>query len=124
MGTVDLPAAVWSACTSCEALGVAKKLPLVGLTEIAMRAGVQKPAVAMWRTRYADTEHPFPEEVADLHAGVVFWWPSVKTWLIATGRRWDAGWTLEQVNPQRLTRKFPKAHPTGGSDESSTRTVA
>lgn len=71
-----------------------RSLPLAGLTEIAMHAGVQKPVVAMWRTRYAD----FPEPVAELHTGAVWWWPTVQQWLIDTGREWDAGWTLEQVN--------------------------
>ena len=72
-----------------------EKMPLVGLTEIAQRAGVQKPVVAMWRTRHDD----FPEPVADLRTGPVWWWPDVESWLSWTGRRSDQNWTVEQVNP-------------------------
>lgn len=72
-------------------------LPLVGLTEIAMRAGVQKPVVATWRKRHS----AFPEPEAELHAGPVCLWPKVEQWLIATGRRTDANWTLDQVNRDR-----------------------
>lgn len=70
------------------------QMPLVGLTEIAQRAGVQKPAVAMWRTRHPD----FPRPVAELHAGAVWWWPQVRSWLRRTGRNWDESWTPQQVN--------------------------
>lgn len=71
-----------------------RPMPLVGLTEIAQRAGVQKPVVAMWRTRHAD----FPRPVAELHTGAVWWWPDVAAWLRRTGRETDANWTVEQVN--------------------------
>lgn len=71
------------------------KLILVGLTEIAMRAGVQKPVVAMWRTRHPD----FPAPLAELQTGPVWDWADVKAWLIETGRRTNARWTLEQVRP-------------------------
>lgn len=73
---------------------IAKIPELVGLTEIAQRAGVQKPVVAMWRVR----DQTFPESVADLRVGAIFWWPDVQVWLTRTGRRSDAGWTIEQVN--------------------------
>jgi hypothetical protein len=74
-------------------------LPLVGLTEIAQRAGVQKPVVAMWRSRHES----FPAPVAELRTGAVFWWPEVQVWLQATGRRWDADLTIDDVNrTQRL----------------------
>ena len=53
------------------------QLPLVGYFEISMRAGVKRPVVTMWRTRY-DT---FPRPVAELHNGPIFWWPQVKAWL-------------------------------------------
>jgi hypothetical protein len=79
------------------------RLPLVGLTEIAQRAGVQKPVVSMWRTRHKD----FPEVVSNLHAGPVWLWPEVEKWLRESGRRTDAGWTLEQVNPSRGQRPLP-----------------
>lgn len=77
-------------------------LPLVGLTEIAMNAGVQKPVVAAWRTRYDE----FPSPVAQLHTGSVLWWPHVEQWLIRTGRQTDAGWTLEQVRQNSNGRKL------------------
>lgn len=68
--------------------------PLVGLTEIAMAAGVQKPVVSMWRTRGLG----FPEAVVELAGGGVFFWPDVQEWLLDTGRKTDAGWTRDQVN--------------------------
>lgn len=59
------------------------RLPLVGLKEIAQRAGLKKTsAVANWRIRYDD----FPPTVADLGCGPVFWWPQVESWLRKTGR--------------------------------------
>jgi hypothetical protein len=73
---------------------MSNQLPLVGLTEIAQRAGVRKQAVAMWRTRHPD----FPRPVAELHTGAVWWWPHVRSWLRRTGRNWDERWTVEQVN--------------------------
>lgn len=79
------------------------KLPLVGLTEIAQRAGVQKSAVAMWRVRHES----FPDTVADLRGGPVFWWPDVKRWLKATNRRYDANLTVVDVN-RYDKRKFPQ----------------
>lgn len=69
-------------------------MPLVGLTEIAQRAGVQKAAVSMWRTRH----ETFPEPVADLHCGPVFWWPSVEQWLKATNRPHDRQLSVAEVN--------------------------
>lgn len=63
-----------------------KPLPLAGLIEIATRAGVRRPVVSMWRTRYQD----FPAPVSELAVGPVFWWPDVAAWLQATGRRYDA----------------------------------
>lgn len=75
------------------------KIPeLVGLTEIAMRAGVQKPVVSKWSVMYTD----FPETCADLRTGPVWWWPDVENWLRATGRETDADWSWEQVNAANL----------------------
>jgi hypothetical protein len=74
-----------------------EKLPLVGLTEIAQRAGVQKNAVSSWRTRHKD----FPAPVAELASGAVWLWPDVEEWLIATGRRHDANLTRAEVNRYR-----------------------
>lgn len=70
------------------------RLPLVSLTEIAQRAGVQKPAVAMWRVRH----ETFPEPVAEPRCGPIFWWPHVKAWLNETGRAYDANLSVEEVN--------------------------
>lgn len=72
---------------------MAKTLPLVGLMEIAMRAGVRRPVVSVWRTRYDD----FPAPVAVLAVGPVFWWPDVASWLTATGRQVDANWSRDEV---------------------------
>lgn len=71
-----------------------RRLPLAGLTEIAQRAGVQKPVVAVWRTRHES----FPEPVAELATGPVWHWPDVEQWLRDTGRRWDCNLSREDVN--------------------------
>ena len=88
---------------------MAKTLPLVGLIDIAMRAGVRRPVVSVWRTRYPD----FPAPVAVLAVGPVFWWPDVARWLTATGRQVDAGWTRQDVvsgwGSQTNTVTRPKA---------------
>src|SRR4051812_37026185 len=55
---------------------------LVGLTEIAQRAGVQKPVVSMWHTRHDG----FPEPIAHLRTGAIWWWPDVQVWLTETNR--------------------------------------
>jgi len=52
-------------------------LPLVGVSEIAARAGVVRSAVTNWVERYDD----FPAPVADLHCGPIYWWPHVAAWL-------------------------------------------
>lgn len=67
--------------------------PLVGLIEIAQRAGVQRPVVSTWRSRYPD----FPVPIRELHVGPVFWWPQVKAWLAATGRRYDCELTIAEI---------------------------
>ncbi len=77
-----------------------RELPLVGLTEIAQRAGVQKPVVGMWRKRHPE----FPVSVADLHTGSVFWWPEVRNWLEATGRKWDCNLSVADVNRSKVRR--------------------
>lgn len=71
-------------------------LPVVGMIEIGMRAGVKRNTVSSWIDRYPE----FPAPVADLAIGPIFWWPSVAAWLTATGRQTDAGWTREQVTHQ------------------------
>ena len=56
---------------------------LVGVSEIARRLGVGRTqAVHMWRKRHAD----FPQPVAVLDMGLVFYWPDVERWAKATGR--------------------------------------
>lgn len=53
------------------------RLPLVGVREIALLADVSSQAVVNWRTRYSD----FPEPVAELSNGPVYWQPDVEAWL-------------------------------------------
>lgn len=54
---------------------------LVGIAEIAEMAGVSGSAVSNWRNRYDD----FPNSVADLRMGPVFFRASVEKWL----ERWN-----------------------------------
>lgn len=54
-----------------------EQMPLVGLREIADATSVGTTAVANWRVRYED----FPQPVAELYMGPVFWWPHVELWL-------------------------------------------
>ncbi|MGV8847009.1 hypothetical protein [Tessaracoccus sp.] len=87
-----------------------EKMPLVGLSEIAQAAGVQKSVVAMWRIRH----QTFPEPVADLRTGAVFWWPEVERWLLRTGRPTAQGWSLEQINAyQKGPRTITVANAAG-----------
>jgi hypothetical protein len=79
-------------------------LPLVGLTEIAQRAGVQKPVVAMWRKRHDS----FPVPVAELATGPVWLWPDVETWLRRTGRPSDRSLTRAEVNRSSGRTGAPK----------------
>ena len=78
-----------------------KPLPLVGLIEIARRAGVRRPVVSDWRRRHAD----FPRPVAELAVGPVFWWPDVERWLVATGRSTDQDrtdiWPADRLHDKR-----------------------
>ena len=56
---------------------------LVGVTEIAERLQLKATSrVHDWRRRYPD----FPEPVAKLHMGLVWYWPEVERWARATGR--------------------------------------
>jgi hypothetical protein len=60
---------------------------LVGAAEIAERLGANKSTVVHdWRTRYQDSDKPFPEPVVTLKAGLVWAWPDVAAWAKATGR--------------------------------------
>ena len=58
---------------------------LVGITEIAERSGVTRAAVCNWRYR----QDGFPEPLAVLAFGSIWWWPQIKQWLTQTGRRYD-----------------------------------
>jgi hypothetical protein len=73
------------------------RMELVGLIEIAQRAGVRRTQVSVWRTRHDD----FPAPLADLAVGPVFAWEQVKRWLEQTGRRTDAAWTREEIRPRQ-----------------------
>lgn len=55
---------------------------IVGVREIADEAGVSRAAVFNWRTRH----HGFPNPIAELASGPLFWWPAVSEWLNKTGR--------------------------------------
>lgn len=52
---------------------------LVGIAEIADRAGVPRPTASMWALRKETSE--FPEAVARLRMGPVYDWSEVKVWL-------------------------------------------
>lgn len=55
---------------------------LVGIAEIAERAGVTKVTVQQWRQRHAD----FPAPEVQLAATPVWRWPTIERWLRETGR--------------------------------------
>jgi hypothetical protein len=56
---------------------------LVGASEIARRLKVRRPQVVhTWRRRFVD----FPQPVARLELGLVWYWPDVRTWAKRTGR--------------------------------------
>jgi hypothetical protein len=61
---------------------VVKVSDLVGVAEIAQRLGVTVHAVHKWRTR----DLGFPEPVARLQQAMVWAWPDVAQWAIASGR--------------------------------------
>jgi transposase-like protein len=60
---------------------------LVGTAEIAERLGIAYPeTIHSWRTRYRETESPFPEPVAKLRQALVWVWTDVEKWARGTGR--------------------------------------
>ena len=61
-------------------------LPVVGVAEIAARAGVQNSTVCNWRQRYAARDPRFPASVLELAMGPIFWWPDVERWLTDSGK--------------------------------------
>jgi hypothetical protein len=59
---------------------------LVGAAEIAERLGVARQVVHQWRSR-----HPgFPAPVASLRQALIWYWPDVETWAVASGRLPDS----------------------------------
>jgi len=56
---------------------------LVGVAEIASRAGVAKATVMSWRRRHTD----FPAPVVILAGGPVWGWPAVEAWRKTLRRR-------------------------------------
>lgn len=59
-----------------------ERLDLVGVLDIAERAGVTRDAVQKWRNRYPD----FPAIEATISDYPVWRWDEVEAWLRATGR--------------------------------------
>jgi hypothetical protein len=57
--------------------GLAEYLGMVGVAEIAERAGVRADTVQHWRLRYED----FPSPTAELAMGPVWFWPQVEPWV-------------------------------------------
>lgn len=56
---------------------------LVGASEIVKRLGLKRTQVVhVWRRRYAE----FPQPVATLDMGLVWYWPEVERWAKRTGR--------------------------------------
>jgi hypothetical protein len=58
----------------------------LSLPDVARLAGVQRPAVSMWRRRYEAAERPFPRPVARVNSRELFDADEVVGWLEATGR--------------------------------------
>jgi hypothetical protein len=56
---------------------VLEQVGLVGVTEIAERAGVQPNTVKVWRSRHVD----FPPAALQLAAGPLWFWPDVEPWV-------------------------------------------
>ena len=56
---------------------------LVGASEITKRLGLKRTQVVhLWRRRHSD----FPQPVAALDMGLVWYWPEVERWARRTGR--------------------------------------
>ena len=55
---------------------------LVGASEIAARLGTGSSVVHDWARRYPE----FPDPLAKLSMGNIWWWPAVEEWARATGR--------------------------------------
>lgn len=72
-------------------------LDLVGVKEIAERAGVTRDAVHKWRERHPRS---FPAPVAELSQGPVWDWRKVAEWLAQTGRGRKKSEPSGDMNPQ------------------------
>ncbi|MFB9308624.1 hypothetical protein BJY17_001909 [Agromyces hippuratus] len=57
---------------------------LIDLTGVARLAGVQRPTASVWRTRFAATDDPFPQAVAERSGRPVFDASQVAEWLSRT----------------------------------------
>jgi len=86
---------------------------LVGAAESAARLGVARGVVGDWRRRYrADAVTPFPEPVASLAMGHVWFWPHGRDWARATNRtaERDGGrdntWSRVPIGGVRLMPKL------------------
>jgi hypothetical protein len=62
---------------------IAEQIGIVGISEIAARAGVQPNTVKVWRQRH----HDFPPPAAQLAMGPVWFWPDVEPWVVAQLKR-------------------------------------
>lgn len=58
---------------------------LLGMSEVAALARVDRPLVSMWRRRYARSEHPFPTPTVHDGARNLFDAAEIADWLSATG---------------------------------------
>jgi hypothetical protein len=58
---------------------------LISLSDVSRLAHVQRPVVSMWRTRFAESETPFPPTIATVDRVVQFDAESVVSWLEQTG---------------------------------------
>lgn len=66
----------------------AQPCDVVGVAEIAHRAGTTPNMVQAWRSRYRED---FPAPHAELSMGPVWLWDTVHAWLLATGREKPRG---------------------------------
>jgi hypothetical protein len=66
-----------------DARTLANALGLVGLSEIAEKAGVTRGAVTHWRRRHSD----FPEPLVELTTGPIWRWADVEPWVTRQKQR-------------------------------------
>jgi hypothetical protein len=70
---------------------------IVGISEIAEDCGVSKQAVNNWRSRFDD----WPEPVAELKMGAIYWWLDVTAFLLRHPRLADP----ERITVNRVSAK-------------------